>query len=263
LTLLALLPLLSLLPLLTLLPLLSLLTLLPLLSLLTLFALLTLLALFALLTLLALTLLALLAALPLLSLLILTARALATAALRLALGAGLPLPLVSLLTLLAVLVLILLITGLHATTQRFEIVGKLPRSIERIFEPFSTCALGRAALSGLKVLQHFFQIAFDHSLALTCLFVKAVGNQLLILSNAIWNTILTNRSGSLAELVARLLAVLAHATCRLINIAFEAGDLIGKRLLLLSELRFFVIVCGALAASREIINAATDLVLSL
>jgi hypothetical protein len=115
----------------------------------------------------------------------------------------------------------------------------------------------------LKVLQHFFEIALDHSLALTGLFIKAVGNQLLILSNAIGNTILTDGAGSLAELVARLLPVLAHAPCRLIDVSFEPGDLIGKRLFLLSELRLLAFGCGALAASGEIINATTYLVLPL
>lgn len=87
---------------------------------------------------------------------------------------------------------------------------------------------------------------------------------MLILTNAIGNTILSNRTRSLAEFIARLLAVLSHAARGLIDIAFESGDLIRQGLFSLADLLLLVFVSASgavLPVSGEIIDAAAYLLL--
>lgn len=187
--------------------------------------------------------------------------ALATAALRLALLASLSLllsSLTSLLTLLlAVLILALLIAGFHFAAQRFKIVGKLTRAIQRLFQSLTLSAVFRAPFCCLKVLEHLFEIAFDDSLALARLIVPPVGDQLLILPDSIGDSILTNRAGSFAELVARLLTFLAHTARRLIDVSFQAGDLIGERLFALANLLLLRFAgASGLSVARKLIHAA-------
>jgi hypothetical protein len=221
-----------------------------------------------------LTLLSLLALLILLAglrtalpLLILLTASLSAATLRLALGAvlSLLLPLLVLSLLLTTLVPTLLVARFHSTLKRLEVIGQLARAVECIFEAVTTSTL--RPLCGLKVFQYFLEVAFDDLLAFTRLVVPPVGDQLLVLSNAIGDTILPDRACGLAELVARLLPVLAHAARRLIDVALEAGDLIGERLFSLAYLLLLVFVIGAsravLSASREVIDAAGYFLLSL
>lgn len=108
----------------------------------------------------------------------------------------------------------------------------------------------------MKVLEHLFEIAFDNLLAFTRLIVPPVSNQLLVLPDAIGDPILTNRAGSFAELVARLLAVLTHASGRLINVAFQASDLIRKRLFALANLLLLLFAASGLSVAGQLIHAA-------
>ena len=254
---------LSLLTLLALLALLAaLLTLLPLLAgLLTLLASLTLLTLLATRSLSAILLTRLLTLLTLLVLLptrLLTA--LATAPLRLALLAGLSLllsSLTSLLTLLLAVLILALLARFNFSAQRLKIVGKLARAVQRFFQSFSLSPVFRASFCCLKVSENLFEITFDDSLALARLIVPTVGDQLLILADSVGDAILTNRAGGFAEFVARLLPVLPDAARRLIYVAFQAGDLISKRLFTLTDL-LFLLFAGAsgLSVARKLVHAA-------
>ena len=183
------------------------------------------------------------------------------AALRLALGASFGPWLASLLTslallLLAALILTLLIAGFHSATQRFKVVSKLARAIERLLQSVTARPLARASFRGLNVFEHFLEIVLDDSLSLTSLIVPAVRDHLVVLPYAIRNTILANRSRRLSQFVACLLPVLTHAASRLIDVPFETCNFIRESLLAFAELLllFFApsltVACKLVDASR-------------
>ena len=183
-------------------------------------------------------------------------------ALRLALGATLSLPptiLVSLLTLLplalAVLILTLLFAGFHPSAQGLEIVREFARAVERVFQTLALSSLA-ASVGSLNVLEHFLEVTFDDAFAFPRLIVPTVGDQPLVLPNAIWNTILPNCTRGFTQLIARLLAILTHAASRLIQIALESGDLIRESLLAFGNLLLLVLArAPALRLAREIVHA--------
>jgi hypothetical protein len=116
----------------------------------------------------------------------------------------------------------------------------------------------------LKILEHLFEIAFDSAFAFTRLIVPLVGDQLLVLPDAIWDSILTNLAGSFAELVGRLLAVLAHASGRLVDVALQACDLIRKRLFALANLLLLLFAGpSGVAAARKLIHTPRNFFLTL
>jgi hypothetical protein len=80
---------------------------------------------------------------------------------------------------------------------------------------------------------------------------------LLVLPDAIGDSILTNRAGCFAKLVAGLLAVLPHASRCLIDVAFKACDLIRKRLFALANLLFlFFARASSLSVARKLFHVA-------
>jgi hypothetical protein len=87
---------------------------------------------------------------------------------------------------------------------------------------------------------------------------------LLILPDAIGDSVLTNLAGSFAELVGRLLAVLTHAAGGLIDVALQTCDLIRKRLFTLANLLLLLLAGAAcLSVARELIYGSRDFFLTL
>jgi hypothetical protein len=173
--------------------------------------------------------------------------------------------LAGLLTLLSLLagLLTLLIARLHPATQGLEIVSQLTRPIQRLFQTLTLRALRRAAFRCLKVLQHIFEIVLDSLFAFASLIVPTARDQLLILPDLVRDSILTNRTGGLAKLVAGLLAVLTHASSRLVDVSFETRDLIRKRLFALADLLLLLFaVAPRLSVARQLIDISRDLFLS-
>ena len=189
--------------------------------------------------------------------------ALTATALILALGAVLGLlltTLICLLPLLSLLLTVLIVTLLfarfHSATQRLQIIGKLPRAIERIFQTLTFRLRGCSAFCLLQILQDFFEVAFDDPLTFARLVVPAVGDQLLVLADAIGNPILTDRARRFAKFVAGLLAVRTHSAGRLIDVPFEPRNLIGERLLSIGKLLLLVFAASALPRARKLVHAA-------
>src|SRR6185503_5797788 len=157
----------------------------------------------------------------------------------------------------------LLIAVLHSAPQRLEIIGKLARTIQRILEALALRLFTRT-VRRLHVLQHFIEISLDDAFTFTRLVVPTIGDHLLILPNAIGDSILANRAGRFSELIARLLPILPHPASGLIQIAFEPRNLIRKRLFAFGDLLFLVVACAALlSAFRKLIHAAADFFLPL
>jgi hypothetical protein len=127
-----------------------------------------------------------------------------------------------------------------------------------------TLRLFTRTVRGLHVLQHFIEVSLDDAFTFTRLVIPTIGDHLLILSNAIGDSILTNRAGGFAELIARLLPILPHSARSLIQIAFESRNLVRKRLFAFGDL-LLLLVAGAalLPASRKLIHAAADFFLPL
>src|SRR5262249_25616793 len=125
--------------------------------------------------------------------------------------------------------LVLTLARFHSATQRLEIVGKLASAVERVFKALALRLPISTTFGGLKIFEHLFEIALYYSLALTRLIEPAVGDHLLVLSNTIGYAILPYGSCGFAQLVARLLLLLAEPARRLVDVTLETRNLVGKR----------------------------------
>jgi hypothetical protein len=160
------------------------------------------------------------------------------------------------------LTLLPLFSRFHLATQGLKIVSQLPGAIERFFQAFALGAFLRAAFRRLELFQDVFQIALDYPFAFASLIEPSVGDHLLVLPDAIGDSILANRAGRLAKLVACLLSFLPHPSGGLLDVAFETCYLIRKRLFALADLLFLIFARAGLPASRQFLDASRDLLLS-
>src|SRR5262249_37031304 len=121
-------------------------------------------------------------------------------------------------------------------------------------KPLSLSLLRCAAFCRLKIFQYFFEIVLYRPLPLSRLIHVSARDQLLILSYLIRDPVFPYRIASVATLASTLLLVRTPPARRLIDIAFETGNVIRKRLLAFAELLFLLRVFGFPSAS-EIIHA--------
>jgi hypothetical protein len=88
---------------------------------------------------------------------------------------------------------------LQPALERFQVVGQLPRAIERLFHSLGvTAAAGGAALSLLQVARNLVQIILDFSLALASLIVPFVLQQLIALADFVGQSISLDGIGCLS-----------------------------------------------------------------
>ena len=183
-----------------------------------------------------------------------------------------------LLTLLLPLLIALAPVGpfIQTTSQRVEIVSKLPRAIEILLRTRTIRAL-RALLSRLQALGNTIQTALDLAfivattaalLILLSLLPTAI-QHLLTFANPIRDTIARERISRFFQLARRTLLALAtsgHRARRLFKILLQAVDAVGQRVFALAELvagpfRVFILL-ALTATTREVLHVFRDLALS-